>query len=222
MDPPPILKLIVRNQDGTLADISQMDLNFCMVMADIYSANRSTPCTLVTSSARTPTFSGSTPIWAEGTSMSVTSMSVLSLSPPNNMVSRNLLGSTVAAGNMLFNLENEQGVYFVFQDISVRSEGTFTLKFSLFLRPELDELPSMITATAFSEPFTIYSGKRFPGMTGSTPLSRCFAKQGIKIPIRKEPRTSGKDEYESNSVVIKGKGATMATTTDCDLNLQSA
>ncbi|KAF9921630.1 hypothetical protein FBU30_008300 [Linnemannia zychae] len=181
MDPPPILKLVVRNEDGTLADVSQMDVNFYMVMADIYSADRSTPCTLVANPAMAP----------QSSSFSVEStMSIMSLTPSNHMACRNLTGSTVASGNLLFNLENELGIYFVFQDISVRSEGVFTLKFSFTLPPTPDGPPSPVAATVFSDQFTIFSAKRFPGMTESTPLSKCFAKQGIKVPIRKEPRIS--------------------------------
>ena len=46
-------------------------------------------------------------------------------------------------------------------------------------------------ASCFSDVFTVYSAKKFPGVCESTPLSKCFATQGIKIPIRKE---GGKDK----------------------------
>jgi hypothetical protein len=42
---------------------------------------------------------------------------------------RNLLGSVVSNAFCLNNLNNEPGVYFVFYDLSVRTEGTFTLQF---------------------------------------------------------------------------------------------
>ena len=32
----------------------------------------------------------------------------------------------------------------------------------------------------------MFSAKKFPGVVESTQLSKCFATQGIKIPIRKE------------------------------------
>ena len=41
-------------------------------------------------------------------------------------------------------------------------------------------------AWTFSDPFQVYSAKKFPGVIESTPLSKCFAAQGIKIPIRKD------------------------------------
>ncbi|KAF9994870.1 hypothetical protein BGZ80_001444, partial [Entomortierella chlamydospora] len=64
--------------------------------------------------------------------------------------------------------------------------------------------PSPVMSTVFSEPFTIYSAKRFPGMTESTALSKRFAKQGIKIPIRKEPRISRKKLTEKASGSASG------------------
>lgn len=43
-----------------------------------------------------------------------------------------------------------------------------------------------VLAAVFSEVFQVYSAKKFPGVCESTPLSKCFATQGIKIPIRKD------------------------------------
>ncbi|ORZ05514.1 velvet factor [Lobosporangium transversale] len=174
MDPPPIVRLIVRNEDGTPIDVSQMDVNFYMVMADIYSADTKTPCTLVTNPVSSVQ---STQAPATGQSAGE---SVLSLTPTPPMASRNLTGSTVASGNLLTNLENETGVYFVFQDISVRSEGAYTLKFSFTLPPTPGGPPSPVRATVFSEPFTIYSAKRFPGMTGKVILYIYFFSVKLK------------------------------------------
>lgn len=49
-----------------------------------------------------------------------------------------------------------------------------------------------ILAATFSDAFQVYSAKKFPGVCESTPLSKCFATQGIKIPIRKEGAADGK------------------------------
>jgi len=43
-----------------------------------------------------------------------------------------------------------------------------------------------VLATAFSEVFTVWSAKKFPGVKESTALSKNFASQGVKIPIRKD------------------------------------
>ena len=39
-------------------------------------------------------------------------------------------------------------------------------------------------ATATSDAFTVFSAKKFPGMIESTELSKAFASQGIRIPVR--------------------------------------
>jgi hypothetical protein len=43
-----------------------------------------------------------------------------------------------------------------------------------------------ILASCYSDVFVVYSAKKFPGVVESTLLSKCFATQGIKIPIRKD------------------------------------
>ena len=59
-----------------------------------------------------------------------------------------------------------------------------------------------VLASCFSDSFIVYSAKRFPGVVESTDLSKCFATQGIKIPIRKDgPGGKGgkdREEYEED------------------------
>lgn len=57
-----------------------------------------------------------------------------------------------------------------------------------------------VLATTYSEVFQVYSAKKFPGVIESTPLSKAFASQGIKIPIRKDgPKTlSNQAEYDND------------------------
>ena len=43
-----------------------------------------------------------------------------------------------------------------------------------------------VLATTFSDVFHVFSAKKFPGVIESTSISKCFATQGIKIPIRKD------------------------------------
>jgi hypothetical protein len=59
-----------------------------------------------------------------------------------------------------------------------------------------------VLATCFSDVFQVYSAKKFPGVIESTPLSKCFASQGIKIPIRKDgPKPlSNQAEYDADDV----------------------
>lgn len=56
-----------------------------------------------------------------------------------------------------------------------------------------------VLASCFSDVFQVYSAKKFPGVIESTPLSKAFASQGIKIPIRKDgPKIENKDEYDND------------------------
>ncbi|KAK6841333.1 hypothetical protein PG987_002193 [Apiospora arundinis] len=120
--------------------------------------------------------------------------------PPNGMYTRNLIGSLVTSANRLLDPEDKFGIWFILQDLSVRTEGYFRLRFSFTsvgipgtkgdgstsdtLRVNQGKAP--VLAQCFSDPFQVYSAKKFPGVCESTSLSKCFATQGIKIPIRKE------------------------------------
>ena len=50
----------------------------------------------------------------------------------------------------------------------------------------LNTVSAPVLASCFSDVFHVFSAKKFPGGIESTPLSKCFATQGIKIPIRKD------------------------------------
>ncbi|CAO3574546.1 unnamed protein product [Mortierella alpina] len=118
--------------------------------------------------------------------------------PPK--LTRILMGSLVVSPVLLNNAEGVPGWYFSFPDLSIRTEGVYTLKFSLmrfgscdFLKSE-DGHASTLVAEEISEPFTVFSAKKFPGMTESTELSKAFAKQGLKIPIRNDLRARKVDK----------------------------
>ena len=55
-----------------------------------------------------------------------------------------------------------------------------------------------VLAWTFSEKFQVYSAKKFPGVIESTQLSKCFASQGIKIPIRKDNKGDANDDDEGD------------------------
>lgn len=87
------------------------------------------------------------------------------------------------------------GLWFVFQDLSVRTEGVFRLRMYLIDVGDVERKgpegrkTTYWLAMAFSETFQVFSAKKFPGVIESTPLSKAFATQGIKIPIRKDAKT---------------------------------
>ena len=66
------------------------------------------------------------------------------------------------------------------QSLSQQSAGSSSSTLIL----NLDSAP--VLASVFSDVFQVFSAKKFPGVIESTPLSKCFALQGIKIPIRKD------------------------------------
>ena len=56
-----------------------------------------------------------------------------------------------------------------------------------------------VLASCFSSIFQVFSAKKFPGVIESTSLSKCFATQGIKIPIRKDgPRGNVRDRDDDD------------------------
>lgn len=131
---------------------------------------------------------------------------------PQGMFTRNLIGSLAASAFRLTDPSDKIGIWFVLQDLSVRTEGTFRLRFS-FVNVGVPAHPAAVgqgksvstttvntgrapvLASCFSESFQVYSAKRFPGVVESTGLSKCFATQGIKIPIRKDgPGKGDKDK----------------------------
>ncbi|KAK3383011.1 velvet factor-domain-containing protein [Lasiosphaeria ovina] len=130
---------------------------------------------------------------------------------PQGMFTRNLIGSLAASAFRLTDTEDKIGIWFILQDLSVRTEGNFRLRFSFVnvgipppgpghLTQGINTGKAPVLASAFSEVFQVFSAKKFPGVCESTPLSKCFATQGIKIPIRKEGANSkgnnDDDDYE--------------------------
>lgn len=60
----------------------------------------------------------------------------------------------------------------------------------------LNKARAPVLAFVYSDKFQVYSAKKFPGVIESTPLSKCFASQGIKIPIRKDVKSERDDEED--------------------------
>jgi hypothetical protein len=60
-------------------------------------------------------------------------------------------------------------------------------------RTTLNTGKAPVLASIYSQPFQVFSAKKFPGVIESTALSKCFASQGIKIPIRKDGPKQDRD-----------------------------
>ncbi|CAO3674661.1 unnamed protein product [Umbelopsis vinacea] len=203
IDPPPVLQLFVEGEDGEIKTVSSLDISFFLVQCDLFSDDgteernivlhpSTVPNTHFTAVASSSSSSVSLPIGVSATSESLKYGSSLStvISLRNPSPTRNLMGSLIANAVQLENPQKGSGIYFVFPDLSVRSEGKYTLKFMFFdlAVGEPLTMSTQVQAEVYTESFTVYSAKKFPGMTESTELSKCFARQGIKIPIRKESR----------------------------------
>lgn len=113
-----------------------------------------------------------------------------------------MIGSHTTSVAKLTDDNGQVGLWFILQDMSVRTEGWFRLKMCCYVMNKFafdgnsDEGPvnnesglldlCPMVASIFSSCFKVYSAKKFPGVTDTTALSRKFAAQGIKIPIRKD------------------------------------
>ncbi|KAF9969535.1 hypothetical protein BGZ73_008094 [Actinomortierella ambigua] len=114
---------------------------------------------------------------------------------------RVLAGTVVSSLHRLKDVDNSDGGFFVFGDMSVRVEGHFCLRFTLF---ELIDGEVIQVMSTVSDPLTVYSSKNFPGMSESTFLSRCFSDQGVRIRIRKDHHVKPKRPLSADDVDAAG------------------
>lgn len=113
---------------------------------------------------------------------------------PRHTYTRTLVGPLSSNACRLLDEHRRPGIFFLFQDLSVRTEGKFRLRLRLMnvgdsATPGLGATRvhtavSPVLAQAFTETFTVYSAKRFPGVPDTTPLSIAFGNQGQKLPLR--------------------------------------
>lgn len=120
------------------------------------------------------------------------------------MYTRNLIGSLAVNAAKLQDDTGKTGLWFVLQDLSVRTEGVFRLHMRFIDVADdtdgntLNDGNAPVLASCFSDTFQVYSAKKFPGVVESTALSRAFATQGIKIPIRKDAKVPNQAEYDAD------------------------
>ncbi|TDL29832.1 hypothetical protein BD410DRAFT_780327 [Rickenella mellea] len=113
---------------------------------------------------------------------------------PRHSYTRTLVGPLSANACRLLDEHRKPGIFFLFQDLSIRTEGSFRLRLRLMNvgappAPEPGALRvstgiSPILAQTFTDPFVVYSAKRFPGVPDTTALSIAFGNQGQKLPLR--------------------------------------
>ncbi|KZT71449.1 hypothetical protein DAEQUDRAFT_687309 [Daedalea quercina L-15889] len=119
---------------------------------------------------------------------------------PRHTYTRTLVGPLCANACRLLDEHRTAGIFFLFQDLSIRTEGTFRLRLRLMNvgappAPEpgahfINTGMSKILAQTFTEPFIVYSAKRFPGVPETTALSIALGNQGQKLPLVRGPYPS--------------------------------
>ncbi|KAK9449442.1 velvet factor-domain-containing protein [Limtongia smithiae] len=240
--PPPCIQLIIKDRaTGRDADISKLDVSFFALTVELWSVDETQNLSLVStlplsSIAAQQAQNQQYAQYHQSPNMNHAPTTPAFVAPPV----KNLIGSVVATAFKLYDPAGNMGIWFILQDLSVRTEGEFKLKASFVnlgspLTPLLagDPAASMqhsstataarnysnankpsssgpsfgasssantpplmvintgtarFQATCFSDSFRVYIAKKFPGVIESTELSRCFALQGIKIPIRKDQK----------------------------------
>ncbi|KAF2238469.1 hypothetical protein EV356DRAFT_440647 [Viridothelium virens] len=135
---------------------------------------------------------------------------------PQSQATFPVLTGTPVAGMAYLDRPAPAG-YFIFPDLSVRHEGKYRLAFSLYEElkepkdADKDESPAAQTTNpgapnsshvsyrleVKSTPFTVFSAKKFPGLTESTSLSRIVAEQGCRVRIRRDVRMRRRDNKHS-------------------------
>lgn len=116
---------------------------------------------------------------------------------------RNLVGAAVTSANVLRDEDDQFCIFFVLQDLSVRTEGVYRIRlvFTDLAQQDGDTVEGVsdALAEAYTDTFTVYSPRRFPGMLEPTELSKKLASQGVKIAVRsdKKKRQRGADQEES-------------------------
>ncbi|KAH9999993.1 velvet factor-domain-containing protein [Russula vinacea] len=113
---------------------------------------------------------------------------------PGHVYTRTLVGPLSANACRLLDEHRAPGVFFLFQDLSIRTEGSVPsltrafkfryvlTRFGIIPAPENGALQvhnnvSPILAQTYTQAFDVYSAKRFPGVPA-------FGNQGQKLPLR--------------------------------------
>ncbi|KAF3761616.1 hypothetical protein M406DRAFT_74569 [Cryphonectria parasitica EP155] len=98
-----------------------------------------------------------------------------------------LTGNTCTSGHVVKDDRGAHNMMFCLNDISVKKEGTYRLKFCLFKLNTTSGDAEALTSIC-SQPFTTYSGRHFPGMSESTSMTRLLVDAGVRLRLRKESK----------------------------------
>ncbi|KAK2045614.1 hypothetical protein LZ31DRAFT_241763 [Colletotrichum somersetense] len=105
---------------------------------------------------------------------------------------KRIMGSLVSSPFVGQDENGEEGCFFCFPDMSVRTPGGYRLKFVLVVvDAEHRSARAPIRSSIMSDKFEVYTAKEFPGMQASTPLTKRLKEQGCLISIKKGNEKSG-------------------------------
>lgn len=104
---------------------------------------------------------------------------------------RRLMGTPVSSPFVGTDDEGEEGCFYCFPDLSVRTPGSFRLHFTLAILDPLMQKNVPVVAGVMSDVFKVYNAKDFPGMKASTSLTKALKRQGCLISIKKGKEHTG-------------------------------
>jgi len=113
-----------------------------------------------------------------------------------------LTGTVASSLHRLKDIDNRDAGFFVFGDVSGKVPGMHRLHFRLWDLRIDEQFPrgrAFFLKSVLSEPFNIVLPKDFKGLEESTYLSRAFSDQGVRLRLRKEPRSLNKARSKKRS-----------------------
>lgn len=90
--------------------------------------------------------------------------------------------------------------FFILNDLSIRQEGYYKLKFRVFEVP-LSHPFVYLRGEVESDVVTVYSPKKFPGLGKSSSLIKELALKGLKVRVRKESTLQNQRKKKSSAVI---------------------
>ena len=98
------------------------------------------------------------------------------------------MGQLVASPSVAKDEHDVEGCFFCFPDLSCRTHGRYKLRFVLM---RIDPMNlhvggfSPILTEVFTDVFTVYTAKDFPGMHASSLLLKALRRQGLNVSVKK-------------------------------------
>ena len=116
------------------------------------------------------------------------------------------MGTNIASPFYGKDEHNVEKCFFTFPDLSVRTPGTYSLRFTLvvldYRKMGTKGCKAPVVATVKSNPFQVFNAKDFRGMRASTTLTKSLKAQGCLIPVKKgnsRAKPSGDDDDDDGN-----------------------